>query len=142
MPAAIHTRTPWLFSWTKSFLEWPGSGPRSRYWIWSRMWHTERKSRPFRRTQLKTVKASVFALVFLVLAFPAWLHAQTASLTEKQKIEGLINVVGQLKSAKFVRNGWSFSSDTAAYFLRKKWEANDSIVKTAQDFIDKIGSFS
>jgi hypothetical protein len=91
---------------------------------------------------LNTVKPIVFALALLVLAFPARLHGQTATLTEKQKIEGLIKIVGQLKSAKFLRNGWSYSSDTAAYFLRKKWEANDSGIKTAQDFIDKIGSFS
>jgi hypothetical protein len=47
-----------------------------------------------------------------------------------------------MKTAKFVRNGWSYTADTAAYFLRKKWEANDSAIKTARDFIDKIGSIS
>jgi len=63
-------------------------------------------------------------------------------LSEKDKIEALINLVSQLKTAKFVRNGWTYSADTAATFLRLKWQANDTVVKTARDFIDRIGSVS
>ena len=60
---------------------------------------------------------------------------------EKQKIETLIKQVADLKDAKFVRNGSAYNADSAV-FLRRKWEANESEVKTARDFIDKVASFS
>ena len=41
-----------------------------------------------------------------------------------------------------MRNGSAYSADSAAVFLRRKWEANASEVKTARDFIDKVASFS
>ena len=41
-----------------------------------------------------------------------------------------------------MRNGWTYSADSAAIFLRLKWQANDSVVKTARDFIDRIGNVS
>ncbi len=69
-------------------------------------------------------------------------QAQTLSNSEKQKIEALIKQVANLKDAKFVRNGSAYNADSAATFLRRKWEANDSEVKTARDFIDKVASFS
>jgi len=47
-----------------------------------------------------------------------------------------------LKDAKFVRNGSAYNANSAAVFLRRKWEANESEVKTALDFNDKGASFS
>src|ERR1700756_5238420 len=85
--------------------------------------------------------ASTWAL-FLALVLPTFVQAQTTTLSEKEKIEALINLVSQLKTAKFIRNGWTYSADTAATFLRLKWQANDATVKTARDFIDRIGSVS
>ena len=87
-------------------------------------------------------KRTLALALFLALVLPAFLQAQTTPLSEKEKIEALINLVSQLKTAKFVRNGWTYSADTAATFLRLKWQANDAIVKTARDFIDRIGSMS
>ena len=87
-------------------------------------------------------KRTLALTLFLALVFPNFLQAQTTPLSEKEKIEALINLVSQLKTAKFVRNGWTYSADTAATFLRLKWQANDAIVKTARDFIDRIGSMS
>ena len=69
-------------------------------------------------------------------------QAQTLPNSEKQKIEALIKQVANLKDAKFVRNGSAYNADSAATFLRRKWEANESEVKTARDFIDKVASFS
>lgn len=68
--------------------------------------------------------------------------AQTASGPDKQKIEVLIGRVGGLKDAKFIRNGSTYDVSSAVRFLRGKWQANDAAVKTAQDFIDKVASFS
>ena len=68
-------------------------------------------------------------------------QAQILPDSEKQKIETLIKQVANLKDVKFVRNGSAYNADSAAVFLRRKWEANASEVKTARDFIDKVASF-
>ena len=81
----------------------------------------------------------VFALAGSGLSM---VQAQTLPGPEKQKIETLIKQVGNLKDVKFVRNGSAYSADSAAVFLRRKWEANAPEVKTARDFIDKVASFS
>ncbi len=91
---------------------------------------------------MRVFKLAVLSLVLFSWCYPVRVRAQTIPVDEKQKIEALIKVVGQLKTAKFVRNGWSYSSDTAAFFLRKKWEANEAGIKTAKDFIERIGSSS
>jgi hypothetical protein len=57
---------------------------------------------------------------------------------ERQKIEALIKQVGDLKDAKFIRNGSTYEPSTAVRFLRGKWGANDSAVKTARDFIERV----
>lgn len=91
---------------------------------------------------MRPFKLALTSALLLALVLPALLQAQSAPLSEKEKIEALINVVSQLKTGKFVRNGWTYSADTAATFLRLKWQANDATVKTARDFIDRIGSVS
>jgi hypothetical protein len=81
-------------------------------------------------------------LLLLTLANPTLLLAQALDPAEIQKIEILIKQVRALKNARFIRNGSSYSADDAATFLRLKWQANESNVKTARDFIDKVASFS
>lgn len=83
--------------------------------------------------------------VFVLVLFGgdlSFVRAQNLPNSEKQKIETLIKQVANLKDAKFVRNGSSYNADSAAVFLRRKWQANESNVKTARDFIDKVASFS
>lgn len=72
----------------------------------------------------------------------SFLYAQTLPAAEKQKIETLIKHVGDLKDAKFVRNGSTYEPATAVRFLRGKWDANKAEVKTVRDFIDKVASKS
>ena len=62
--------------------------------------------------------------------------------TEAAKIEFLLKEVERLQGAKFWRNGSSHSAKDAADHLRMKWKKTGSAVKTAKDFIDKIGSKS
>jgi Family of unknown function (DUF5329) len=88
---------------------------------------------------LKLILIFAFALGISDLSF---VQAQNLSNSEKQKIEALIKQVANLKDAKFVRNGSTYNADSAATFLRRKWGANESEVKTARDFIDKVASFS
>jgi hypothetical protein len=92
---------------------------------------------------LTSLAKPLLAVVLLItLAIPVATHAQTLPTAERQKIESLIKYVGELKDAKFIRNGSSYQVSTAVRFLRGKWEANESSVKTARDFIDKVASFS
>ena len=80
--------------------------------------------------------------LLLSLAAPSFLHAQNLPAAEKQKIEALIKHIGEIKDAKFVRNGTTYEPATAVRFLRGKWHANASEVKSARDFIDKVASVS
>jgi hypothetical protein len=80
--------------------------------------------------------------LFLALLLPAAIRGQSAPEPEKQKIEALIKQVGDLKEAKFVRNGSTYEVATAVRFLRGKWDANAAEVRTARDFIDKVASTS
>jgi len=86
------------------------------------------------------LKCIVYSLVFLL----GWsiTQAQTAPEPEKKKIAALIDRVGDLKDAKFIRNGREYDVATAVRFLRGKWKANDTAVKTARDFVDKVASAS
>jgi hypothetical protein len=61
---------------------------------------------------------------------------------EKRTIEALIASVAQLGDATFVRNGKSYPAATAARFLSEKWKAQQSEVRSAEEFIDRIASFS
>jgi hypothetical protein len=80
--------------------------------------------------------------VFFALLLPIGAASQTATDAEKQKIEALIKHVGDLKEARFIRNGAEYDVGTAVRFLRGKWKANDKEVKTARDFVDKVASAS
>ena len=62
--------------------------------------------------------------------------------SEKKKIELLIAHLESLKGAEFVRNGREYDAETAAKFLRGKWQARESDILTAADFIDKVASVS
>jgi hypothetical protein len=62
--------------------------------------------------------------------------------SERQKIEALIERVRSLEDAQFIRNDSAYSSRAAATFLRRKWQANESSVHSAREFIDKVASFS
>jgi hypothetical protein len=80
--------------------------------------------------------------LFLLVAAPSFLHSQNLPATEKQKIEVLIKQVGDLKDAKFIRNGSTYEVSSAVRLLRGKWDANAAEVKSARDFIDKVASMS
>ena len=80
--------------------------------------------------------------LFLLVAAPSFLHAQNLPVTEKQKIEALIKQVGDIKDAKFIRNGSTYEVSSAVRLLRGKWNANAAEVKSARDFIDKVASMS
>lgn len=84
----------------------------------------------------------VLPWALLCTLLPHAVAGQTAPLAEQQKIEALIDQVGALKDAKFIRNGSSYEVAVAVRFLRGKWQAYEAQVRTARDFIDKIASAS
>jgi hypothetical protein len=92
--------------------------------------------------RLKAFRFIFITLLLLYSAVPNSGFAQSAPALEKQKIDILIKEVGELRNAQFVRNGWTYGVATAVRFLKGKWEANDAEVKSARDFIDKVGSAS
>ncbi|TMA94511.1 MAG: hypothetical protein E6J74_15190 [Deltaproteobacteria bacterium] len=89
-----------------------------------------------------TILTKLTLWLFLLVAAPSFLYAQNLPVTEKQKIEALIKQVGDLKEAKFIRNGSTYEVASAVRFLHGKWDANAAEVKSARDFIDKVASIS
>ncbi len=81
-------------------------------------------------------------VLFFGMLLPPVVAGQTAPATERQKIESLIKQVGEIKDAKFIRNGAAYEVASAVRFLRGKWDANAAEVKSARDFIDKVASSS
>ncbi|MGZ9170580.1 MAG: DUF5329 family protein [Candidatus Binatia bacterium] len=85
----------------------------------------------------------MFVIALLVsLTAVSFVNAQNLAAIEKQKIEALIKQVGDLKEAKFVRNGSTYEPATAVRFLRGKWNANKADINSARDFIEKIATKS
>jgi hypothetical protein len=68
--------------------------------------------------------------------------AAASPLTEGQKIDRLIARVESLEGAKFIRNGTEHSPGDAAKHLREKRDYAGDKLKTAEEFIEQIGSRS
>ena len=61
-----------------------------------------------------------FFSLFIAIGIAQVLHAQSASSSERYKIEVLIKYVSEMNGAKFVRNGSTYDAKPAATFLRLK----------------------
>lgn len=61
---------------------------------------------------------------------------------EQEMIDRLIDRVGTMKDARFVRNFREYDAATAAQFLREKYKSMGGGVKTCDEFIDRIASRS
>ncbi len=64
------------------------------------------------------------------------------TLTEKEKIQALIDHVAAQSGAVFVRNGTKYSPEEAAKHLKQKWDAGGNQIQTASQFIREIASSS
>jgi hypothetical protein len=91
---------------------------------------------------LRVTLAVLVASFALAAPRPALSQDATAAEAENRAIEALIASVAQLSDATFFRNDKSYPAPTAARFLREKWQSRQSEVRTAEDFIDRIASFS
>ena len=75
-------------------------------------------------------------LPLIVFAAPA------PAPTEAQAIEALIQAVGRLQGAVFIRNGAEHTPQEAADHLRLKWKNAGKRVRTAAEFIQTCGTGS
>jgi hypothetical protein len=82
----------------------------------------------------------ITAAIWLLLA--AAVGHGAVSQEEQRKIEGLIRCVEGMTDAQFLRNGRAYNSKTAAWFLKKKWEANRDKIETSKDFVARIATRS
>ena len=91
---------------------------------------------------LKITLAVLVAAFALAGPRPAFCEDAATAEAESRTIEALIASVAQLSDATFLRNGKSHPASTAARFLREKWQSRRSEVRSAEEFIDRIASFS
>jgi hypothetical protein len=87
----------------------------------------------------------VLTIVALALAASlgsADLRAADPPLVEKKQIEALIAAVERMTDAAFLRNDRPYSAAAAAEFLRRKWRQRQAEVRSAEDFIEQVASFS
>lgn len=61
---------------------------------------------------------------------------------EVARIVRLLGRLEVMKTAAFIRNGKSYDSQTAAAFLRKKWESHPAGVTNAATFVAEIATRS
>jgi hypothetical protein len=81
-----------------------------------------------------------FALLSVPFVRAAAAAAPAAPLTEKEKIEALIRAVEARKDLQFFRLGSVHSSSEAANMLRVKLSFAGDRVKTADEFIEHVGT--
>ena len=66
----------------------------------------------------------------------------SANDIEKAKIEYLISSIGELKGAKFIRNGSEHDTQATVAHLRRKLKAAGTRITTVEQFIEYIASKS
>ncbi len=76
----------------------------------------------------------------LLVAAAAW--AADVAPAERARIDYLLQVIGSMHDAKFIRNGQAYDSADAVAHLRTKLRAAASRVHSAEDFIRYCASES
>ncbi|MBX0335190.1 DUF5329 domain-containing protein [Pontibacter sp. HSC-14F20] len=66
----------------------------------------------------------------------------SATMSEDQKVQLLIEYIRTLEGATFIRNNSEFAPEKAAAHLSSKWKKHASKIKTAEGFITKLASES
>ena len=91
------------------------------------------------------MKALILTIAATALALSvgsAALKAADLSPVEETQIEALIASIERMTDATFIRNGRPYGAAAAAEFLRRKWRHREADVGSADDFIEKVASFS
>ncbi|MBV8876854.1 MAG: DUF5329 domain-containing protein [Gammaproteobacteria bacterium] len=82
------------------------------------------------------------ACIVALLAIATVGRAADVAPTEQARIEYLLQVVGSMHDAQFIRNGKAYDSSAAVSHLRSKLRAAGARVRTAEDFIRYCASKS
>lgn len=88
------------------------------------------------------MKGLLLFLAAVAIFLPPALNAERLSPGESERIETLIAAVEGMSDAAFIRNGRAYDSATAAEFLRRKWLQQKDNIRSVEDFIEKVASFS
>jgi hypothetical protein len=91
------------------------------------------------------MKALILTIAVTALALSACsaaLRAADLPPAEDKQIEALIAAIERLADAAFIRNKQPYGAAVAAEFLRRKWRHREANVGSADDFIEKVASFS
>jgi hypothetical protein len=91
------------------------------------------------------MKALILTITVTALALSvcsAALRAADLPRAEEKQIEALIAAIERMADTTFIRNGRSYGAAAAAEFLRRKWRHREAEVGSADDFIEKVASFS
>ena len=86
--------------------------------------------------------SACLAFLLVVLVSSAFAAQPSITQAERQKIEALISSVEKLSDAAFIHNDKSYDAASAARFLHGKWRSRENEVHSAEDFIEKVASFS
>jgi len=91
------------------------------------------------------MKALILTIAATALALSvgsAALRAADLPPAEEKQIEALIAGIERMTDATFIRNGRPYGAAAAAEFLRRKWRHREAEIRSADDFIEKVASFS
>jgi hypothetical protein len=91
------------------------------------------------------MKALILTIVATALALSvcsATLRAADLPPATEKQIEALIAAIERMPDTTFIRNGRPYGAAAAAEFLRRKWRHRAADVGSADDFIEKVASFS
>jgi len=91
------------------------------------------------------MKALILIVVATAVALSiGWAASRAADLppAEQKQIEALIAAIERLTDATFIRNGRSYGAAAAAEFLRRKWRHREADVRSVDDFIGRVASYS
>jgi hypothetical protein len=88
------------------------------------------------------MKRLLLSLAAVAIFLPQALNANGLSPGETMQIEALIARLEGMSDAAFIRNGQAYDSATAAEFFRRKWRQQAAEIRSVEDFIEKVASFS
>ena len=91
---------------------------------------------------MKALILTIVATALAVSVGSAALRAADLPPAEEKQIEALIAAIERMTDAAFIRNSRPYGSAAAAEFLRRKWRHREADIRSADDFIEKVASFS
>jgi len=91
---------------------------------------------------MKVLILTIAATALALSVGSAALEAADLPPAEEKQIEALIAAIERMADATFIRNGRLYGATAAAEFLRRKWRQREADVRSTDDFIEKVASFS